>query len=73
MCVNVMTSTNHLRLKDETMDYEIADLVHIDSEKQIAVIITEDGKRIGVNLWEVVGYERESDGFTSWQYALTGE
>lgn len=57
------------------MGYEIAELIHVDEEKQIAVIIPEgrDGVRIGVNLWEVFGYTRQCDNFTNWKYALTGE
>lgn len=57
------------------MNFILADLVSIDEVKQIAVIkLVEDGNRqIGVNLWEVVGYVRNSDQFSSWKYALTGE
>lgn len=57
------------------MNFILADLVSIDEVKQIAVIkLVEDGNRqIGVNLWEIVGYVRNSDQFSSWKYVLTGE
>lgn len=49
-------------------------LVHINEEREIAVIL-EEGQEIrrGVNLWQVEGHERKSDGLRSWRYRITGK
>lgn len=47
-------------------------LVHINEESEIAVILEEgDGLKRGVNLWQVEGHERKSDGLRSWRYRAT--
>lgn len=47
-------------------------LVRINEESEIAVIL-EDGEKFhrGVNLWQVEGHERKSDGLRSWRYRVT--
>jgi len=47
-------------------------LVRINEESEIAVIL-EDGEKFhrGVNLWQVEGHERKSDGLRSWKYRIS--
>lgn len=48
-------------------------LIRINEESEIAVIL-EDGEKTqrGVNLWQVEGHERKSDGLRSWRYRIAG-
>ena len=47
-------------------------LVRINEESEIAVIL-EEGEKFhrGVNLWQVEGHERRSDGLRSWRYRIS--
>lgn len=49
-------------------------LIRINEESEIAVIL-EEGEKVhrGVNLWQVEGHERRSDGLRSWRYRITGK
>lgn len=47
-------------------------LIKINEDSEIAVIL-EEGEKFnrGVNLWQVEGHERKSDGLRSWKYRAT--
>ena len=49
-------------------------VLRIDFEAELATV-KKDGSilSIGINLWELAGYARRSDGFQFWKYAAKDE